>query len=207
MSGITYVDIILIIPLLWFAYKGFCKGLIIELASLSALILGVYLAYHFSDYTAGLLTEKMKLETDYLHITAFALTFIAVVLLTYLTGKLLETVVKIAMLGFLNKLAGAAFGLIKAAMVLSVLLYMILSVDPSGRLIAEDTREKSVLYEPVASLVYIVIPKIREIDWDDYFPFEEEMPVDSLHTQAHSRAVDQLQKTVENQLSSIQNGE
>ena len=44
------LDIIFLIPLLWFAYKGFVNGLVVELASLIALLLGVYLSFRFSVF-------------------------------------------------------------------------------------------------------------------------------------------------------------
>ena len=46
---INLLDIILLIPLLLFAWNGYKKGFIIELASLAALVLGLYMAFFFSD--------------------------------------------------------------------------------------------------------------------------------------------------------------
>ena len=159
------LDIIIIIPALWFAYKGFNKGFIHELASLAALILGIYAAFNFSDYTAGILTDKLNLQTDYIHIIAFAITFIVVVILTNFVGKLVETVINIAMLGFVNKLAGLAFGVLKIALIISALLYILHTVDIRDKLISDQTKEKSILYEPISSLVYIIIPVVQEVEW------------------------------------------
>lgn len=165
MEIITYLDIILIIPLLWFAWKGFSKGFIIELASLAALILGIYVASHFSDFTANFLTENLNFTSEYLNIIAFAITFIGVVILTHLLGRLLESVVKIAMLGFVNKIAGVAFGILKAALVLSGLFYILHTVDASDKLISRETKENSILYKPVSSLIYIVMPAVENLEW------------------------------------------
>ena len=46
----NYIDIILAIPLVWAVYRGFTKGFIIEIASLIAMVLGVYGAIHFSYF-------------------------------------------------------------------------------------------------------------------------------------------------------------
>ncbi len=40
----NWLDIGIAVPLVWGAYVGFKKGLVIELASLAALILGIYAA-------------------------------------------------------------------------------------------------------------------------------------------------------------------
>lgn len=50
----NYIDIILLLPLLYGAYRGFSRGLIIEVATLLGLLLGVYIAIKFSGYTGGL---------------------------------------------------------------------------------------------------------------------------------------------------------
>lgn len=167
MDNITYLDIILIIPIIWFAYKGFSKGFVIELASLAALILGIFAAAHFSDYTAQFLTEELNFQSEYLHIISFALTFILVVIATHLVGRIVESVVKIVMLGFFNKIAGAAFGILKVSLVLSGLFYILHTVDVSDNLISKETKEKSLLYEPVSSLVYVIMPVVKDLDWKD----------------------------------------
>ena len=59
----NYLDILIAIPLLWGAYKGYTKGLIIEAASLAALVIGVYGAYRFSDLTSGFLQDKLDMQT------------------------------------------------------------------------------------------------------------------------------------------------
>lgn len=178
----NYLDIIIAVPLLWFAYKGFSKGLVIELASLLALILGIYLAFNFSDITEDFLKNTFNLETDYIHIIAFAITFIGVVIVTRLVGRLVESVVKMVMMGFLNNLAGAIFGLLKVALIISALFYMVQMVSPGGSVFSEETRKKSLLYKPVSSLAYIILPKIEEIDWEKHKPVypEEEAERDSL---------------------------
>ncbi|MCF8331697.1 MAG: CvpA family protein [Bacteroidales bacterium] len=174
MDSITLLDIFIIIPALWFAFKGFNKGFIHELASLAALVLGIYAAFNFSDFTAGVLTDKLNLQTEYLHIIAFAITFIVVVILTNLVGKLVETVINIAMLGFVNKLAGLAFGVLKIALIISALFYILHTIDIRDKLISDQTKKKSLLYEPVSSLVYIIIPVVQDFEWKQ--PDKEKEP-------------------------------
>ncbi len=157
------LDIILVIPLLWFAYKGFTKGLIIELSSLGALILGVYAAYYFSDYAKEFLTNNFEIKKQYLQILSFAVTFIVVVILVLLLGKILEKFVNLIALGFLNKLAGGIFGILKVAFVLSVIIFIINSFDEKEMIISEKMRKESVLYKPISSFAPKVIPKIKNL--------------------------------------------
>ena len=166
----NWLDIVLAIPMLWFLYRGFRNGLIIELASLAALILGIYVALHFSFYVEGWLIDNFEIGDKYLSIISFALTFLIVAVLVFLAGKIIHKIVGIVFLGFINRLAGGIFGLLKAALVLSVILYFMNSFD-SG-LIKAEVKEDSILYEPVESIVPMLIPRldldeIRMPDTDD----------------------------------------
>ena len=75
----NYFDIIIIIPLLWGAFKGFKKGLIIELASLIALFLGVWGAIKFSSVVGNYLDQTFTVSEKFLPLVSFAVTFILIV--------------------------------------------------------------------------------------------------------------------------------
>lgn len=154
------LDIILIIPIIWLMYRGFTKGLIIEFASLLALILGIWAAIHFSYYTAGLLVEYFDITKRYLSIISFIVTFVAVVIVVYLIGKLIEKFVDILALGFVNKIFGAVFGIAKAVFILSLLILIINSLDPRKSVITEKLRDGSMLYDPIERIVPSIIPKL-----------------------------------------------
>ena len=155
----SYIDIFLIVPLLWGAYKGYKKGLIIELVSLAALGLGIWGGIYFSDYAVNLLVEKV--DDKYIPITAFMLTFIAIVLVVYFLGKLLEKLIDIVQLKFINKLAGACFGFLKFGLIISVLLFIMDRYNQRFNFLPEDLAEKSIIYEPLVELPKILIPAIK----------------------------------------------
>jgi membrane protein required for colicin V production len=82
-------------------------------------------------------------------------------------------VISIVALGFLNRLAGGIFGLLKAALVLSVILYFINGLNPG--LIKSDVKDSSILYDPIESIVPMLIPRL---DLDEIgFPEEAPDPV------------------------------
>lgn len=159
----NYIDIILAIPLLWAIYKGFRKGLIIEIASLVALLLGIYGSIHFSDYVSDYLKTSFHLKTAYLHVISFGLTFILIVIIVYTIAWLIEKLVDLVALSFVNKLAGSLFSLIKMAFILSVILYFINTLDSKKTFISESKRNSSVLFVPVSNLAITFIPAINNI--------------------------------------------
>ena len=156
----NWLDIALGIPLLWFTFKGFRNGFVIELASLAALVLGIFVALHFSFYAEDYLHENFEIADRYLHIISFALTFLIVALVVFLAGKIIHRLISIIALGFLNRLAGGIFGLLKAALVLSVILYFINGFNLSSSFIKPEVKENSYLYGPVESVVPMIIPWI-----------------------------------------------
>lgn len=157
----NFLDIIFAVFFVWFAYNGFKKGFIIEITSLAALILGIYVSINFSFYAADFLNNNFEINPKYMSIISFMITLIVVVFLVYMVGKILEKFIDIIMLGFLNKLAGSAFGIIKAAFILSVLIFIINYFDDNKSVITEKSRNNSLLYEPVSSFAPTIIPKLN----------------------------------------------
>ncbi len=154
------LDIIILIPIIWLMYRGYQKGFIIELSSLVALILGIYFAINFSNFAADFLARNFNIGDKYLSIAAFVVTFMVVVFGVFMVGKILEKFVDILLLGFVNKLAGAAFGVIKAAFLISVVFWIINSFDISKTIIKEQSRQDSMLYEPIEQFAPTVVPKL-----------------------------------------------
>ena len=109
----NYFDIIIIIPLLWGGYKGFKKGLIIEVASIVALLLGVWGGIKFSSISANYLGDMFSISEKLMPLISFALTFILIVIAVFAVAKLIQKVVKVVALSTVNKVAGAAFGILK----------------------------------------------------------------------------------------------
>ncbi len=161
----NYIDIIILILLLLAAISGYRKGLVVELASLAALILGIWGAFEFSDITAEFLVENFNWHWKYLNIVSFILTFIVIVILVHVVGSVVNKIVETAMLGFLNRLAGIVFGILKSALVLSVILVVFDRIDRDVKFIPEDTKAESKLYQPLRNFVPSLFPFIEE--WVD----------------------------------------
>lgn len=118
----SFLDIIIGILLVWGLYKGLKNGLFVELASLIALIAGIYGAIHFSYITGDYLAERFDWSDQYLKIAAFLITFFAIIIVVNLAGKFLTKIADFAMLGLLNKIAGGIFGALKVAVILGAFL-------------------------------------------------------------------------------------
>lgn len=160
----NYIDIAVATPLLWGAYKGFTKGLVIELASIIALILGCYVGMHFSDVTSGYLRKIVTIEESFMPIVSFAVTFIVVVFGVYLLAKVLEKVINLVALKLINKISGAVFGALKAAFIVSLIVVFVESIDKKLDLMPKEIKESSLLYSPIGEIAPGIIPAMKDLD-------------------------------------------
>ena len=145
----NYLDIIIAIILLVFGFKGLRKGLIIEVVTLLAFGVGIYGAMHFSDFTAEHLQDFMEINPKYLNTIAFVLTFIILVVLVNLIGRLVSRIIKSLNLGFFDKLGGFLFGILKGVLLCSTFVLVLNNLQWTG-IIKEEVRqtyvEKTVPY-------------------------------------------------------------
>jgi membrane protein required for colicin V production len=135
----NWIDFVIIALLAFGLIQGFINGLIIEIAELAALVLGIWGAIHFSDWTAGKLSGWFDMQSSWTGIIAFAVTFIAIVIGVYLLGKLLDTLLKAMALGFVVKSLGAVFGVLKTALILSVVFVFLNSIDEKRHFLPSST--------------------------------------------------------------------
>ena len=150
----SFIDIIIILFLLWGAIEGFLKGLIIEVATLASLILGVYLAIRYSPYTEEILRDFLNVTSRYIAYIALAVTFVVVVSGVYVIGKLLTKLVDILTLGWVNKFIGSVFGIVKYMVIVCVLLLILDAVNSKFEFLSEETLQKSKLFFPFLNLQF-----------------------------------------------------
>lgn len=164
----NFIDVILVIPLAWFAYKGFSKGFIIEVTTLMALLLGIFLANRLSFVTADFLTNNLNFESEYLDIIAFTITFILVVIASMMLGKALTKLISVIQLSLVNKIAGALFSVLKVSFIISILIMIMANFQIEDMLIKKEQRESSLLYKPVKKIAPAVFPKLQSEDNLDF---------------------------------------
>ena len=163
----SVLDIILGALLLFGLVNGFIKGLFVEIASLLALVLGVYGAIHFSDFAADLLQSRFDWSEKTINITAFAITFVVIVLTISLAGKALTKIADFAALGIINKLLGGVFGALKIGLILSIILIVFDKMNRTLPFVDKSELEESVLYNPVKSLAPTIFPSIIKNDSEE----------------------------------------
>jgi membrane protein required for colicin V production len=163
----NFIDIIILVPVAWFAFSGFRKGLIIEVATLVGLFLGIYAGIYLSDFVSGLLVSWFGFNSNYSSIISFTIIFLGIIILMYILAKSLEKVANLTALGVFNKIGGAFFGVLKMVFIISILIYIFNKIDDQQRLLKKETREKSLLFTPISNFALKMVPKLREVKIPD----------------------------------------
>ena len=112
-------DIILGIPLLYAAYRGFREGIIVQLGGIAGLFIGVYFAFRHSSAVGQWLHTDPPIAAA----VGFVVILLAVLLVMALLGHLIKGIFKLAGLGPIDAIGGILLGVFKMAVILSLLLY------------------------------------------------------------------------------------
>ena len=142
------LDLLILLPLLYFGYKGFVNGLIHEVLSIVGIILAVFLTFEYMDAMNSLIGPMFDGNDSYIPFISGAILFVgtigAVQLIAHLSKKLLEAI----KLNFINRLAGTAFGVLKSGIIVSALLLLLAGFN----LPSEQARQESMTYSTIVYL-------------------------------------------------------
>lgn len=163
------VDIIILIILAWGAFRGFTQGFVLQVVTFIALILGVWASIRFSGVMSDFLTRNMDITGKYLPVLSFVLIFVLVIVLAHLTGMLLTRFMELTALGWLNRIGGVIFGVLKMAFIISVLLTLQNRMKERMKIISDDRVKTSILYKPVSGLAPAVFPHLKLLALDKRF--------------------------------------
>ncbi len=155
------LDIIILVCFVPALITGLRKGLIEQLIGLASIFLGVWVAFKFSMMLSAWLQPHLNLDANVLNIIAFTILVIAVILGLAVLGKLLTKVLKLASLGWLNRLLGLLFALFKAAVIISLVIFAFDPLNAKLLIIKQETLDASVMYKALQGLSAKVFPYLQ----------------------------------------------
>jgi len=166
-QNMSFFDIIVGALLCYSLYKGIKNGLFVEVASFISLLLGIYLAIKFSSLMTEMISKHVSWNPTNIQITAFILTFILVVIGVYFLAKILTGIADFAMLGWMNKLGGGFFRVLKTILILSIFIALFEKINFNNTFAKKETLDKSIFYNPVKKVAAFVYPSIEK--WYESF--------------------------------------
>lgn len=136
------IDVLFLLVMVMAVFKGWRQGLIMAIFSTVALIIGLAAAIKLSTVVAGYGTTGMHLHSRWLPVIAFLLVFLGTVMLVRWGGRMLSEMMDLAMIGWVNRLAGILLYAVLYTIVVSVLLFYAVQVH----IIPDTTLSSSVTY-------------------------------------------------------------
>ena len=140
------IDIILLICFVPAVIMGLRKGFIAQVIAIISIILGIWLSFQFSAALSGWLGQWIESSETILHVISFAVILIIVILL-----------------GWLNRLLGVVFAILKYALVLGLLVMLFDSLNESIHIVRKDVIDGSLLYRPFLSMANSIFPYLKEL--------------------------------------------
>ncbi len=126
MNGL---DVILLVFFILGMVSGYRSGFLVSLFSLLAIFLGILAGFKLMGEAMLTLNEYYAIDEKILPYVAFAIVFLLVLIIVNLLGKLLRSALDKTLLGSVDQLAGAVLGVLKTAFIISVLFWIMHSME------------------------------------------------------------------------------
>ncbi len=160
LAGFNAFDWLLLLVLAWSTILGLIRGLIREIFGLAGTILGLLLAAWnyptLARWLARWITSPVATE-----VPAFLLIAVGVLVACTLLGRIVRSAAHTVGLGFFDRLAGAAFGLLRGALVGVVILITATAFFPPQTSIAKS--RLSPYFLAAAREVCFVVPQHLQV--------------------------------------------
>ena len=142
----SWLDILILLPLLIGLVRGLMKGLIVEVSSIVAIILGFLGAKWWSAAFASWLMQQFEWSETACIVVAYALLFAGIALGLNIIARLLSKLFQKIQLGWLNRLLGGVFGTAKWGIVIVALVLCLHYLDKQFQFLSPELKQQSVVY-------------------------------------------------------------
>lgn len=170
-----WLDIVVVIVCVAACIRGYMTGFVLQLSFLLGIILGAVFAGEMAKKIAPYL-ENIIGEPEYLAAPiSYVIGFVIILIAVNLIGRIVNSLVKVVLLGTVNRLVGAVFCLGKWILIMSILLNLLVTFDHNKTIIKEEVREQSNVYSSLIEIAQIIIPYLR---FDDFIPSDFDKTID-----------------------------
>ena len=121
----NYFDVLVFIILTYGLLSGFFKGFVVEIAGVIALIIGLIGSFKFSNILGNTIEIFIDWDPKTIQIVSFIFLFILIIYSISLLAKVITKTLNLIALGWLNRIIGGIFGILKWAVILSAFTLII----------------------------------------------------------------------------------
>jgi membrane protein required for colicin V production len=153
------IDVLFLLFMVLAVFRGVRHGFIISVCSAIAIFIGLAAAIRLSASVAASVSTSAHHSNRWLPVLAFLAIFLGVVILVRLGARLAEKAMDLAMIGWLNKLAGVLLYAAIYTIILSVVLFYVVQLH----LIGPRTLSASVTYPFIRPWGRVVIDEFGKL--------------------------------------------
>lgn len=157
------IDFIILVIIAASAIYGAFKGFISQIVSILSLFLGVWCAFKFSGLISSHIKSLFSMGETAVYLASFIIILAVVIILGNFIGRGIEKIVKLSLLGWLNRLLGILFCAIKAVVVLSLVVFVINYINKSWSLIPAEWFSGSIFYPHLSLLSEKIFPYLQSL--------------------------------------------
>lgn len=162
MGNLMYwPDIIILAIIAFFTIKSAIRGIIREISSVVALLAGFVLASAYY-IRLGTLLSGLITNAGIRHLLSFAGIFLLVYLVFILLGMAGKKIMKVSLLGWFDRTAGALLGFVKGTFIVCVILILITAFLPQKGLLIQKTKSYKYLKLPMEIMLCLVPHTLKE---------------------------------------------
>jgi membrane protein required for colicin V production len=151
----NWVDVVIVIILIIGLFKGLANGFVRGLFGLVALVLGIAIAAGYYAELREALLFRLPMGLQSQNIMSFLLIFLIVMLLVSILGNILSRALKLAALGWIDRLAGGVLGVFMACLFVgAILLVVVMAGFHENNAVARSTVAPAVVSVMDAAIVF-----------------------------------------------------
>lgn len=145
------------------AIAGIRKGFISQAFAIIAILLSAWLSFTCAGAISEWIASWVKAEGVWLKLITFLLIFIVIGILCRLIGKVIESIFKVAMLGWLNRLFGAVLSVCKYLIVMGLVAILFNTANNEFKWVDEKELAQSKAFVAIRDGAYRLFPYFKEM--------------------------------------------
>jgi membrane protein required for colicin V production len=154
----NWLDIVILCLLVIGLIKGLYDGVIKQVVSLVALIVGIYLCSGVAQWLCGYLIQLEWFPQGAVVVTGYFLGFLLIVGVIMLAGRIVNRIINATPLSIFNHLIGGLIGLVLMVVFISVLLNLVETVDHQSAILPQEIKVESRYYFMIKDIIPTLFP-------------------------------------------------
>lgn len=148
------LDIVIVVILAYCLIRGIFRGLVKELSAIVGVLAGFYAAYTYYPLAASLASRWIS-DPAIRSVLSFFVLFAAVFVLVSLLGVLIQRLLRMVFLGWVDRICGGGFGAVKGLLISAVVVVALTAFLQKGTPLVRDS-----LLSPYVTVVSERLAKI-----------------------------------------------